>query len=302
MNKWYTEKAFPNRRLWFLTETNPYDPRSQSEDIGDNAMISSDYGIKNLKRIVPNLPEWTKEEGENFELLEQSFSSAVGQFRRYMGHVTKNIGGIYETPKTFDQAGVVYEPTPRNLQKDAVSFLNRQLFDTPTWLLDPNILAKIRPDGGVDFIEKLQETTLNSIFANERLQRIIETTAKSAGAYSIDELFTDVRSGIWAELKTRKAIDNYRRNLQKAFVEKMASMLNPPPSMPTGATNARSGFGAVVPSATDPKKSDIVSVVRGNVIALQSEIKGALPLMTDKMTKYHLQDCLYRIEKALDPK
>lgn len=301
LNKWYMDKVLNNRRLLFLTETNPYDPRSQNEDIGDNAMKASDYGIKNLKRIVPNLIQWTKEEAEDYEMLQDSYNDVMGQFRRYMGHVTKNIGGVYETPKTFDQAGVVYEPTPKNLQKDAVNFLQKQLFETPTWLLDQQILSRLRPDAGVDMISRMQETTLNSIFNSDRLQRLIETSSKATDAYTIDELFTDMRKGIWSELASKKAIDNYRRNLQKMFVEKMASMLNPPPSFSTGnqPTNV---FGAVVPPSVDVRKSDIISMVRAHTSLLQSEIKAALPSISDKMTKYHLQDCLYRIEKALNPK
>lgn len=300
LNKWYNDKVAPNRRLWFLTETNPYDPRSQSEDIGDNAMLASDYGIKNLKRIVPNLMEWTKEENEDYDMLQEAYNDVMGQYRRYMGHVTKYIGGIYETPKTTDQGGVVYEPTPKNLQKDAVSFLNKQLFQTPAWLLDQNILTRVRPDAGVDMVLRLQESTLNSIFATDRLQRVIEINSKTPGAYTLDELFTDVRTGIWAELATRKPIDNYRRNLQKVFVERMATVINPPNTLIGGGQQRQ--FGAVVPASVDPKKTDIISIARGHATQLQSDIKAALPLITDRMTKFHLQDCLVRLDRVLNPK
>lgn len=302
LNKWYKEKALPNRRLWFLTETNPYDPRSQNEDIGDNAMLASSYGIKNLQRIVPNLTQWTKQEGEDYELLEEAYNEVVGQFRRYMGHVTKYVGGIYETPKSMDQDGVVYEPTPKKLQKDAVVFLNQQLFTTPTWLLDANIMNRIRPDMGVDFVSKIQETTLTSLMASDRLQRLIESSEKTANAYSIDELFTDVRTGIWSELKTRKATDAHRRNLQKIYVERMATALNAPSLPGFGSTATAKVFGAVVAPSADPRKNDVQTMIRAHLNLLQNEIQAAIPATTDKMTKYHLQDCLFRIKKALDPK
>lgn len=302
LNKWYKEKALPNRRLWFLTETNPYDPRSQNEDIGDNAMIASSYGIKNLQRIVPNLTQWTQQEGEDYEMLEEAYNEVVGQFRRYMGHVTKYVGGIYETPKSMDQAGVVYEPTPKNLQKDAVAFLNQQLFTTPKWLLDANILNRIRPDMGVDFVSKIQETTLTSLLASDRLQRLIEASEKTANAYSIDELFSDIRTGIWSELKTRKATDAHRRNLQKIYVERMATALNAPAGPPALSTATAKVFGAVVAPSADPRKNDVQTMIRAHLSLLQNEIQAAIPATTDKMTKYHLQDCLFRIKKALDPK
>lgn len=302
LNKWYKEKALPNRRLWFLTETNPYDPRSQNEDIGDNAMIASGYGIKNLQRIVPNLIEWTKQEGEDYEMLEEGFNEVVTQFRRYMGHVTKNVGGIYETPKSADQEGAVYEPTPKKMQKDAVAFLNQQLFNTPKWILDENILRRIRPDMGVDFISKIQETTLNSLFASDRLQRMIEMTEKTADAYSMDELFSDVKGGIWGELKMRKAADTHRRNLQKIYVERMIATLNAPAAAGFPSITPMKVFGAIVAPSVDIRKNDVQSMVRAHLTSLQGEIQAALPTITDKMTKYHLQDCVFRIKKALDPK
>ena len=90
-----TKEAYKNRRLWFGSESSPYDPRYQTEDIGDNAMRASEYGIKNLKRILPNLLEWSKEVGESYAELDELYGALSGQFRRYMGHVTKNVGGIY---------------------------------------------------------------------------------------------------------------------------------------------------------------------------------------------------------------
>ena len=76
------------------------DPSSQTEDLGDNAMKASMYGIKNLKRILPNLEKWTSEEGQNYDELSTMYDQLLGQFNRYMGHVAGNIGGIYEYYKT----------------------------------------------------------------------------------------------------------------------------------------------------------------------------------------------------------
>jgi Met-zincin/Domain of unknown function (DUF5117) len=300
LNNWYKEKAYPNRRLWFLTETNPYDPRAQSEDIGDNSVLASQYGIKNLQRIVPNLMEWTKESGEDYDMLEEAYNDVVGQYRRYLGHVTKNVGGIYETPKTTDQNGTVYEPASRQIQKDAVNFLQKQLFETPTWLLDANIMSRVRPDMGVDFINKIQDATLANLFNSDRMQRMIEMGAKTTNPYTLDEFFGDVKSGIWSEIKSKKAIDTHRRALQKSYVERMNTILNAPASLLT--VGGGRSFGAKIPPPADARKSDILSMIRANLAMLQTEIKAAIPLTTDKMSKYHLQDCLHRIGLALDPK
>jgi hypothetical protein len=85
-----TTERLKNKRLWFGTEQNPDDPRSQNEDLGNDAMKASLYGIKNLQRIVPNLLTWTKQPNESYDGLDEMYSQVVGQFGRYMGHVAKN--------------------------------------------------------------------------------------------------------------------------------------------------------------------------------------------------------------------
>ncbi|MEY3152729.1 MAG: hypothetical protein RLZZ333_1326, partial [Bacteroidota bacterium] len=144
-NKLYNERLAKNPRVWFGTYEygNLSDARTQSEDLGDNSMKASDYGVKNLKRIMAKLPEWTKEEGDRYQNLQQMYGQVVSQFNRYLGHVARNIGGYYETPKSVEQTGDVYEVTPKAIQKEAVAFVNNHLFTTPEWMLNYNILNKI---------------------------------------------------------------------------------------------------------------------------------------------------------------
>jgi ribosomal protein S18 acetylase RimI-like enzyme len=303
LNKWVLAHA-GDPMYWFGSERNSYDPRSQSEDLGNNAMLASDYGIKNLKRILPNLKDWYKEEAEDYEKLDEMYNQVVGQYRRYMGHVTKNVGGIYETPKTYDQEGVVYEPTPKNLQRDAIAFLNKQLFETPKWMLDANVLPLTRPGVGVEQVRQMQEATLNSLHDYGRMQRLIETSAMSANAYSLDDMFTDLRKGIWSELASGRTIDNFRRNLQKVYVEKLIALLDPStPTAGSGQIFTSPIFPAPPASpVADPKKSDVISVTRAHLVALRGEVSAAIPRTADKLSKYHLQDVLVRINQALDPK
>ncbi len=130
LNQWVI-KNLKNERLWFGTESNPLDPRSQSEQVGDNAMIASTYGIKNLQRIVDNLEKWTKTPNEDYANLDMMYDQVTGQFRRYLGHVSKYIGGQMETPKTAEQSGAVYEVVAKKDQKEAMKFLNENVFTTP---------------------------------------------------------------------------------------------------------------------------------------------------------------------------
>ncbi|MFV8392024.1 zinc-dependent metalloprotease [Flavobacterium sp. LB2P6] len=295
-----TKEAYKNNRLWFGSETSPYDPRYQTEDIGDNAMRASEYGIKNLKIILPNLLEWTKENGESYAELDELYGALTGQFRRYMGHVTKNVGGIYDSPKTYDMTGNQFEVVPRAIQKDAVLFLNTQLFTTPKWLLDQNILSKINPENGVEAIKGMQDATLSSLLAGDRIVRLIETSSMSKNNYSADELVNDLKNGIFSELKGSSSIDVYRRNIQKLYVDKMIELLKPGTAMvrsvPVGVTY---GFTT---RKVNLAQTDLPSISRGQLNSLKNEMKLASSRMTDRMSKYHLQDLISRIGQALDPK
>ena len=295
-----TKEAYKNNRLWFGTESSPYDPRYQTEDIGDNAMRASEYGIKNLKRILPNLLEWTKENGESYAELDELYGALTGQFRRYMGHVTKNVGGIYDSPKTYDMTGNQFEVVPKAIQKDAVLFLNTQLFSTPKWLLDQNILSKINPESGVETVKGMQDATLSSLLAGDRIVRLIETSSMSKNNYTVDELISDLKNGIFSELKGSGSIDVYRRNIQKLYVDKMIELLKPGTAMvravPVGVTY---GFTT---RRVNLAQTDLPSIARGQLNSLKNEMKLASSRMTDRMSRYHLQDLISRIGEALDPK
>jgi hypothetical protein len=295
-NKLYNERLAKNPRVWFGTYEygNVADPRTQSEDLGDNAMKASEYGIKNLKRIAANLPTWTKEEGDRYENLSQMYRQVVGQYNRYIGHVLRNVGGYYETPKSVEQDGAVFEVTPKAMQKEAVAFLNNQLFTTPTWMLDNKILDKINSPAS-DQLGSLQDNTLASLLSSGRLTRMTTSSNRFANAYGVDELFSDLKKGIWSELPARKKIDGYRRNLQKSYVERMTTLLG------GGGSSLTISISGAISSGPDPKKTDVTSIVRAHLSSLRAEALAAAAGSTDNMTKYHLQDVAERIKRALDP-
>ncbi len=298
LNKMIIERLNGNKRLWFGTETNPNDPRSQNEDLGDNAMKASTYGIKNLQRIVPNLMTWTKVANEDYTSLNEMYNEVVTQFGRYMGHVSKNIGGIYETPKSVEQEGAVYEYVPKTIQKEAMDFLQRQLFTTPTWLLNNDLLNRVGQNG-VNLVGSRQEVVLSRLLNNTTFARLIQGEATSPNsAYTLSDMITDLKNGIWSELASKKPIDVYRRNLQKSFVERVGTIVNPP-------STGGGGFGGIIITfgpTIDARKSDIISVLKGTLRQLRTDIITALPTVQDRMTRYHLQDVSERLTRILDPK
>ncbi len=294
LNNWVIEKL-KNNRLWFGTESNPDDPRSQSEQVGDDAMKGGMYGIKNLQRIVPNLLQWTKEPNENYDDLRNMYSTVQDQFRRYLGHVSKYVGGIMETPKRVEEQGGVYEIVAEAKQKEAIDFLNKQIFATPTWLLNQEIFDKTGMNG-INTVGYLQDNVLTRILSSSTLVKMVNAEgALGDKAYQLTELFSDLKKGIWGELVTKKSIDIFRRNLQKSYISNLLALLKNPSFPSVGA-----GIVIIISGGTD--RNDIQSVVRGHLTGLKTEMQTASSGMGDLMTKYHLIDLVKRVDNALNAK
>ncbi len=296
LNKWVIEKL-KNKSLWFGSESNPDDPRSQSEQVGDDAMKGSMYGIKNLQRIVPNLLQWTKEPDEDYADLNKMYGHVAGQYTRYLGHVSKYIGGIMETPKRVEESGPVYEIISKAKQKEATDFLIKQLFNTPTWLINQEIYDRTGLNG-LSVIGGIQDNILNRILGTRTLGKLVDAEASlgSANAYQVQDLLNDLKKGIMSELPVRKPIDIYRRNLQKSYVNILCKLVNPPASTSGTVTITRGG------STASGDKSDIISVARGHLTSLKREVTAAAIGTSDLMTKYHLEDMAKRIDNALNAK
>tara|TARA_B110000037_G_scaffold16330_1_gene16938 strand:+ start:5851 stop:8343 length:2493 start_codon:yes stop_codon:yes gene_type:complete len=298
LNNWILEHAGdPMYRFGHQQVGDVVDPSSQTEDLGDDAILASTYGIKNLKRIVPNLIAWTTETGEDYSDLNDMYGQLLSQFNRYMGHVANNIGGVYEHYKTADQAGAVYTYVDKAHQKDALKFINAQLFKTPQWLLDPAIFERIEYSGSIERIRILQERTLKTILSLGKMARMIENeTMNGYEAYSLRTMTRDLRTGIWSELYTGRKIDTYRRNLQRAHIDRLAYLMT--------AENQRKRRGSdyVKSTAVNTSQSDIRAIVRAELKILKNLINSSISKTSNSMNKIHLRDAVERINMILDPK
>jgi len=257
LNQWILEKADDPMYRFGRQQRPVVDPSSQTEDLGDDAVKASNYGIANLKRIVPRLTEWTYEDGKNYDDLEALYEQVFSQFNRYMGHVTANIGGVYQYNKTYEQAGPVFSPVAKSRQQESLAFLQQQLFTTPTWLIDQGIISKIKADGTLEKIRGLQERALNNVLSFDRLARLIENeTLNGTSAYGLFAMMADLSDGLWREINQGRTPDTFRRNLQRAHVERLAYLLYEEQQL---STNQRR-YGSY--TAIDASQSDIRAAAR----------------------------------------
>jgi hypothetical protein len=297
LDKWIEAKA-SDKRFYFGRQGQPDDPRDQSECIGDNAMKASTYGIKNLQRILPNLAVWTQQPNEDYNDLKDIYGELTGQFRRYIGHVCYNFGGIYETLKKNNQPGNVYEYVSKETQKEAMDFINKQVFITPTWLINKDIANKT----GINFtttILALQEAAINRMLSTTTMNKMVNAEAVNGNqSYTVNNLLSDLKQHVFTELSTKKTIDVYRRNLQKSYIERLGTLINPPANPIGGITIS---FGNAAP-VIDTRKTDILSFLKGHARELKALADAATLGTADKASKYHLQDLSDRLKKILDPK
>lgn len=296
LNQWILEHAGdPLYRFGHQQVGDVVDPSSQTEDLGDDAILASQYGIKNLQRIVPNLITWTTEAGEDYDDLQEMYGHVISQFNRYMGHVANNIGGVYEQYKTTDESGAVYTYVDKTHQKNCLNFVSSQLFETPKWLIDEEIFSRIEYSGSVERIRRLQERSLNTILSLGKMARMIENeTLNGNEAYKLTSMMSDLRKNIWSELNTGRKIDTYRRNLQRAHIDRLAYLMT--------AKNQKkySGSSYVKSTAVNTSQSDIRAVVRAELNTLKRQLQSARG--ADRLSQIHIKDAIERINAVLDPK
>ena len=294
LNQWILDKADDPMYRFGRQQRPVVDPTSQTEDLGDDAVKASNYGIANLKRILPRLIEWTYQDGKNYDDLETLYDQVFNQFNRYMGHVRSNIGGVYQYNKTYEQEGAVYTHVPTNRQRNSLQFLHQQLFETPYWMLDKNIIAKIKAAGSIEKIRSMQVRTLNDILSFDRLARVIENQAlNGTNAYGLTQLMKELSSGLWEEVKKGKTPDTYRRNLQRAHIERLAYLLNEAQEL--SASQRRSGRITQI----NVGQSDIRAAARFELMSLYKLAK-AKRKTAKGIGKAHLEDIEGRIFHLLD--
>jgi len=268
------------------------DPSSQTEDLGDNAIKASEYGIANLKRILPNLTDWATKDGEDYSDLREMYNTVLSQFRRYMGHVSNNIGGVYQYYKTSDQDGAVYTHVDKTHQRACINFLNKHLFETPNWMINEEILNKIEYAGTLNRIRSFQSSYLNRVLDFGRMARLIENEAiNRQDAYSLIEMMTDLRKGIFKEIYNNEVIDVYRRNLQLAYLDRISYLMsNEQSSIPSWARDRV--------TSVKVSQSDIRTVAANQLIELRKDLKKHKN-KSDKMTKMHLEMVQNKISSIL---
>lgn len=291
LDEWIAEHA--DDPMYRFGESTGWNPDAQTEDMGDDPVKSSGYGIANLKRVAPNLVEWTATPGENFDDLEELYGELVGQWSRYIGHVITLVGGRYQNTKTADQGQPIYTPVAREKQADALLFLIQEALESPTWLAEKAILRRIEHAGAIERIRGRQTGFLNRLLDPRRMQRLIESELLDSNPYILVDYLKELKDGVFSELDEGATIDTYRRNLQRAYIERLEwLMTQEPPELSSRAAR----FATPV----DVSQSDIRPLARAQLTQIQADAERALLGTSDEMSRAHLAGLAERAKEVLE--
>ena len=218
LNKMTIEKLNQSQRFWFGGEGNDNDPRAQTEDLGNDAMKAGDYGIRNLKRIIKNLPEWNYEEGDMDDNLRNAYRNLISQMGRYAKHVYNQIGGTFHNYKSSDQQGVVYTPIDAKTQRRALKWLNDNIIKEPTWLISESFVRRLSnvPQQailslGTSTIDRLtSSSTINNVSKNAYLPNAYKPMdyINDLVGYLFSETQSGRSTGLWTREMQRRAVKN----------------------------------------------------------------------------------------------
>lgn len=220
LNKMTIAKLAESRRYWFGGEGQDNDPRAQTEDLGDDAMKASDYGIKNLKRIIGELPHWVREEGDLGTNLEQMYTSLIGQMRRYVGHVGRNIGGVYHNYKSVEEPGDVYVPEEKVRVQRAMKWLDEQVLTEPKWLINVPYIQRLTNEPQ-STIRPLADLAVSSLCSASTFNNIVRYSYSSK-AYQPADYTNDLVRLFFSSSNP----DRWRRYVQAQAVSQLISAWN----------------------------------------------------------------------------
>ncbi len=300
VQQWVVAAVDTNRALKFSREmdmnpNDPTDPSAQTEDIGSDPVKASELGIKNLKIVAANLLAWTREDMDLYDNTNLMYQNVTEWYRMLSRHVYTQIGGTHQNLKSIEQKGDVYTPVPKELQKRAMAYMHREVFQTPTWLYNKNLLNKFGKPAKKDQVQKYQDDAVYQMLKGTTLFKMTTETMRfgKEKTYTLNEMLTDLNKGIWSEVKpgTAVVIDPYRRAVQKSVVENMLRVSKESAQSPAPGSNS-----------PDLSTSDVPVLLRVHLEKIMQQCKAAIPACKDPLTLAHLKYVSNKINHFLYPK
>ena len=272
-----------NRRLWWCgDEGRGQDPRSQTEDLGDNQMKANEYGMKNLKRVMQNIEKWTAQPDGEYDDLREIHSAVRSQYQRYTNHVQKYLFSKYINNAPGQKP---YDIVPKELQKEALQWLDRNVMEAPMWLYPESIISKLGTDY-MDEIRSRQQTVIALLLAPNAILNLRNASLQSSKAYPVEEYFDDIFAIVWKPLTDANEQQNsFRRQQQRSYVDFIGTALNPAPTSTSPLVSSGN---------TTAQRSDAILYLEQHLDKVEDYLKAQ---QADGLNGLHYKNLLLRVKK-----
>ena len=274
-----TTKALENRRLWWCgDEGKGTDPRSQTEDLGDNQMRANEYGIKNLKRVMQNIMKWTAQPDGQYDDLSTVHKGVRGQFQRYVNHVQKYLAGRYVNNAPGQPA---HDYVPRALQQEALQWLDRHVLEAPYWLYPDDVVQCLGIDA-TDEIRNRQQTLVALLLSPGMLLNQHEASLRASSPYPVADYLNDVFAAVWKPLNDKDERQNdFRHQQERSYVYFVGRILNPSDQDKTSVN-------------TNAQRSDVVLYAEQHLDQIEQYLKAQ---QATGINARHYNNLLLQIKK-----
>lgn len=303
LNDWVINQTGRFRYRYSAQFLSGIDPRSQTEDVGDDPMRASSFALRNMQRLIPQLVSWTTKPGEDYGDLAEIYTETLGMWALYMGHVTSVIGGVEVDAKVSEQPGAVYTPVGKARQREALAFLSEHALRTPGWLAPQDILSRIGPQAGGGSLAARQGNVVAALLDARRLDRIAlgEQLLPAASAYPLADYLGDVRRALLAAPGV--PLDANRRQLHRVYLERLEALLAPPPTPAAGGPfGGGGGGGQQLPGIVAPpnvRRADHAALARAELRAVRTAATASAVSATG-VGRAHWQDIADRVTEILE--
>lgn len=270
-----------NRRLWWCgDEGKGRDPRSQSEDLGDNQMRANDYGLKNLQRVMAHIEEWTAQPDGQYDDLSFIHRAVRSQYQRYVNHVQKYLFSKYVNNAPGEKP---YDIVPRDLQREAVDWLSRNVMEAPVWLYPKSVVSKL----GVDYADEIrnrQQTLIAMLLSPNAISNLMGDQFISDKAYPVEEYFDDIFGMVWKPLTDKDEEQNsFRRLQQRSYVDFLGVALN-------------GGSGADGTNTSLATRSDAILYIAQHLDKVENYLQN-VSQQQSALNALHYKDLQLRVKK-----
>nr|MCR5002918.1 zinc-dependent metalloprotease [Bacteroidales bacterium] len=269
-----------------------YDPYARSEDLGDDPVKSSDYGIANLKYILANTNSWLADQDPDYTHRRELYSQIASQYLRYMNHVLAQVGGIelyFPGPKSKHLPA---EPVSKQIQRAALKWTVNELRNMD-WLSDKSLTTHFNLASP---IVNTIAVNVSSDFISEIPDKVMLCSTLSDDPYTLKQYFDDLYNLVFAPAgKLSPVMKTIQREIVSSTVKPVKKAQNASLSEDE-IGESRSPYQSKI---TSPSYDETSSYYGYLVTRIQALAKARRNSAAPEDRAHY--DYLYRMTTAVDP-